>query len=275
LPTAERIADVGELTTIASPDLGNSRFLSLLRLELQSRDVQRLETGDQEHVVNLLSGRCTATIMQAGSAAVRYGPIGERADIFSGRPELVYVPRESVCEIECLEAPLEAVIYTAPTDEAAAPAYVAAEQVQVIASGVSDWKRQVFIGIGEEGPATRMMVGETESPPGNWSGFPPHRHTDDNPPNELAMEELYYFHFYPRSGFVIGGTYQDSARKEQTAELSIYRHGQAFGVPCGYHFIAPCPGYRVRYTWALGGRRTGFGAWTDDPDLAWLNDFKG
>jgi len=120
-----------------------------------------------------------------------------------------------------------------------------------------------------------MMVGETESPPGNWSGFPPHRHTDDNPPDELPMEELYYFHIHPRSGFVIGGIYQDSARKGHTAELAVYRHREAFDVPSGYHFISPCPGYRVRYTWALGGPRRGFGAWTDDPELAWLNDFEG
>jgi 5-deoxy-glucuronate isomerase len=234
---------MGELKTIASPELGNSRFLSLLRLELQSGDTQRLETGECEHVIDILSGQCAVTITRAGSDPVRYEAVGERADIFSGRPELVYVPRESVCEIECLESPREAVIYTAPTDEAAAPAYVAAEQVQVMVSGVSDWQREVFIGMGEDGPATRMMVGETESPPGNWSGFPPHRHTNDNPPDELAMEELYYFHIHPRGGFVIGGTYQDPARKEETAELRIYRHGQVFDVPDGYHFIAPCPGY--------------------------------
>ncbi len=263
---------MGELTTIASPGQGNSSFLTLLLLELQGADAHVLETGEHEHVVDVLAGRCTAAIRQPGSGAVRHGPVGKRTDIFSGRPEFIYIPRESVCEIECLEAPFEAVIYTAPTDEVTPPAHIPAEQVRVIASGVSDWQRKVFIGVGEEGPATRMMVGETESPPGNWSGFPPHRHTVDNPPDELAMEEVYYFQTRPPNGFVIGGTYQDPARKGQTAEVAIYRHGEAFVVPRGYHFIAPCPGYRVRYTWALGGRRRGFGAWTPDPELAWLND---
>lgn len=263
---------MGELKTIASPEQGNSRFLTLRRLELQGTDAHVLEAGEHERVLDVLAGRCAATITQAGSAAVRYGPIGRRADIFAGAPELVYVPRESLCEIECLEGPLEAVIYTAPTDETADPSFIATDQVRVIDSGASDWKRRVFIGMDEGGPATRMMVGETESPPGNWSGFPPHRHTDDNPPDELAMEEVYYFQTRPPGGFVVGGTYQDPARKGPTAEVAIYRHGEAFVVPRGYHFIAPCPGYRVRYTWALGGRRRGFGAWTPDPELAWLND---
>ncbi len=266
---------MGELETIASPDQGNSSFLTLLRLELRDADAHTLEAGEHEHVVDVLAGRCAVTIGRSGSGDVRYGPVGKRADIFSGRPEFIYIPRESICEIECLEAPFEAVIYTAPTDEVAPPAHVPAEEVRAITSGVSDWQREVFIGMGEEGPATRIMVGETESPPGNWSGFPPHRHTEDSPPDELAMEELYYFHIHPRDGFVIGGTYQDPLRKGQTSDLGIYRHGEAFAVPRGFHFIAPCPGYRVRYTWALGGRRRGFGAWTDDPDLAWLNDWRG
>jgi 5-deoxy-glucuronate isomerase len=264
---------VGELATIASPEQGNSSFLTLLRLDLQRGESQKLETCEHEYALDVLSGQCSATITQAGRTAVRYAPVGRRADIFAGTPEFVYVPRESICEIECLEGPLEAAIYTAPTDEAADPGYLAGEQVRVIDSGGSDWKRRVFIGMDEEGPATRMMVGETESPPGNWSGFPAHRHAEDTPPTELAMEEVYYFQTHPPGGFVVGGTYQDPARKGQTAELAIYHHGEAFAVPRGYHFIAPCPGYRVRYTWALGGRYRGFGAWTVDPELAWLNDF--
>ena len=266
---------MAELKIVASPEQGTSRFLSLLRLELNDSETQRLETGEQEYVINLLSGQCKATITPAGGEAIHYAAVGNRTDIFSGPPELLYLPRESVCELECLQGPLAAAIYTAPTDEAAAPAHIAGEQVRVITSGVSDWQRQVYIAIGAEGPATRMMVGESDCPPGNWSSFPPHRHTADNPPAEVEMEELYYFQIQPSSGFAIGGIYQDPARKEESAKLAIYRHGQAFDVPDGYHFIAPCPGYRVRYTWALGGRNRGFGAWVIDPELAWLNDFKG
>jgi 5-deoxy-glucuronate isomerase len=265
---------MSQLSSIASPDAGTSRFLSLLRLELQGGEARRLETADCEHVVDVLSGQCTATIERAGSDPVRYSPVGKRKGMFAGRPEFIYVPHQSACQILCIEAPFEAVIYTAPTDEAAAPAYVSADQVRVVTSGVSDWQREVFIGMGAEGPATRIMVGETESPPGNWSGFPPHRHAEDRPPDELDMEELYYFCIEPRSGFVIGGIYRDAARKEETAELAIYRHGQAFDASGGYHFIAPCPGYRVRYTWALGGRHRGFGAWIADPDLAWLGEME-
>ena len=242
------IEKLTELKTIASPDLGNSLFLSLLRLELHRAESQTLETGEREHVMDVLSGQYRTAVTPVGGDAVRYGPVGKRADIFSGRQELAYVPRDSVRGIECVESPLEAVIYAAPTDEAAAPAYIAAEQIRVITSGVSHWQREVFIGMGEEEPATRIMVGETESPPGSLSGFPRHRHTEDNPPDELAMEEPYYLYIHSPDGLVIGGTYQDLARKEQTAEPTIYRDGQAFDVPGRYHLITPCPGYRVRYT---------------------------
>lgn len=265
---------MGQLRTIVSPELGSASFLTLLRLDLHPGECQTLETGGREYVVDVLAGRCATAIVPEGGAAVRYDSIGGRSDIFGGAPEFVYVPRKSTCEIECLEGALELVIYTAPTEEDAAPSYLAADQVKVVESGASDWMRRVFIGLDEAGPSTRIMVGETESPPGNWSGFPPHRHAQDSPPGELAMEEVYYFQLDPRNGFVIGCTYEDPADKGPTSDLAIYRHGEAFAVPRGFHFIAPCPGYRVRYTWALGGRHRGFGAWTPDPELSWLSEVK-
>ncbi len=197
--------------------------------------------------------------------------VGSREDIFSGKPEMVYIPIHSRYEIVCHKFPFDAVIYMAPTDQSAPVAHVKPEQVRTVSSGRSDWQRNVFIGMGENGPATRMILGETESPPGNWSGFPPHRHTMHDPPHEAKLEELYYFNFKPRSGFIIGGIY-DAPNAKENACLKVFLHGQAFDVPGGYHFLAPCPGYRVRYTWALGGNPKKFGAWCDDSELAWLHN---
>jgi len=265
---------MGTLDTLASPSMGNSRFLTLLRLTFSSLQPISIATGDQEHVIDILAGECAVDIDQANRDVFRIERVGGRTDIFSGKPEFVYVPRDCSYEVRCLHAPFEAITYAAPTDETGAPAYVPADQVKAIVSGASDWQRDVYIGLGDDGPATRIMVGETESPPGNWSGFPPHRHSEDKPPAELALEELYYFKLEPDTGFVIGGIYHDHSDREGTAELSMSRDSQIFDVPAGYHFIAPCPGYRVRYTWALGGRKKGFGKWVNDPGYAWLANYK-
>jgi 5-deoxy-glucuronate isomerase len=262
---------MGELSVMACPEKGDSRFLSLSRLTFDSPGVLSISTGDQEHVMDILAGVCALVVDPLGRKTFQIERVGGRPDIFSGKPEYVYIPPHVDYEVRCIRAPFEAVIYSAPTDESGDPVHVQADQVKAVASGASDWQRDVYIGMGEEGPATRMMVGETESPPGNWSGFPPHRHSEDKPPLELALEELYYFKLDPNSGFVIGGIYHDPSNREGSAELRMIADSRFFDVPSGYHFIAPCPGYRVRYTWALGGNRKGFGKWKNDPDYTWLS----
>lgn len=265
---------MAKLDIMASPDTGSSHFLSLFRLTSHSPGVVSLTTADHEHVIDILAGECAVYIDQAKQGEYRIERIGSRKDIFSGEPEFLYVPRDCTYELDCLSVPFEAVIYTAPTKEKADPMYVPCKKVKTVVSGTSDWRRTVYIGLGDDGPATRIMVGETESPPGNWSGFPPHRHAENKLPDEVALEELYYFKLEPDTGFVIGGIYQEPSNREGTAELSMIRDSHIFDVPSGYHFIAPCPGYKVRYTWALGGRQKGFGKWVNDPDYEWLLNLK-
>lgn len=261
---------MGRLVTLASPDQGGSVFLSLLNLTFESAGSQVLQTEGQEHVVNVLAGRCAVRIEMPGGKTIAFDSVGSREDIFGGKPEMVYVPVDCRYEVVCLQAPFEASIYTAPTDQVEPAAHITPDQVKTVNSGKLHWRRQVHIAMGDAGPATRMMLGESESPPGNWSSFPPHRHTLKNPPQETNLEELYYFKFKPDTGFIIGGIYDDPAAKEG-AQLKIFRHGQVFDVPGGYHFLAPCPGYRVRYAWALGGELKVFGSWKDDSELAWLH----
>jgi 5-deoxy-glucuronate isomerase len=258
-------------TVLASPGLGNSTYLSLLRLTFDSPGSRLLETKEQEHAVNILSGIGALRIFPADGGQLWIDPIGSRDDIFGGNPEMAYIPIHCRYEIMCRSFPFEALIYMAPTDESAPVVQVKAEQVKTVTSGASDWQRQVYIGMGADGPATRMILGETESPPGNWSGFPPHRHTISDLPREAMLEELYYFSFNPPTGFIIGAVYDDPDAKEDAC-LKLFRQGQVFDVSRGYHFLAPCPGYRVRYTWALGGPVKAFGAWLDDPELAWLHN---
>lgn len=262
---------MGMLVTLASPDQGSSVFLGLLSLTFNGPGSQTLQTNGREHVVNVLAGRCSIHIDIPGEKPVVFESVGSREDIFGGKPEMVYIPVDCRYEVSCLQAPFEAAIYTAPTDEVQPAAHVTPEQVHSIDSGKLDWRRQVHIAMGDAGPATRMMLGESESPPGNWSSFPPHRHEHDVPPKETTLEEVYYFKFKPDTGFIIGGIYDDPAEKEK-ARLKIFRHGQVFDVPGGYHFLAPCPGHRVRYAWALGGERKIFGSWKDDSELVWLHN---
>ena len=263
-----------KLTAIASPALGNASFLTFLRLDLAAGESYELTTQDSEHTLDMLSGVCAVSVIEANGQAHMFGPVGGRTDIFSGKPEFVYIPRRCTYTVRCLVGPCEAAIYAAPTEQDSTAHHVAGDAVKVNRAGISDWTRDVYIGLGEDSPATMMMVGETDSPPGNWSGFPPHRHSEENPPHERRYEELYYFKFKPATGFAVGGVYQDAMNRPGTAKLFLVEDSHIFDAPTGYHFISPCPGYRLRYTWALGGPGKKFGAWTVDPDHAWLLNYK-
>jgi 5-deoxy-glucuronate isomerase len=255
---------------LASPGQGNSSFLSLYRLNLPESGKQEIETGDNEHVLDVLSGQCQVSGISRETDEFEFSPLGKRLTIFDGAPAMAYIPRHSRYQITISSGTVRAMVYTAPTDEDSVASQASGKSVKVVDAGISDWSRRVYIGFGEDSPTTRMMVGETHSPPGNWSSFPPHRHQKSQPPAELSLEELYYFNFDRKEGFAVGGIYHDPERPGQTAELGIYGDGQVFVVPGGYHFISPCPGYRLSYTWALGGPQKGFGCWVNDPHHQWL-----
>jgi 5-deoxy-glucuronate isomerase len=262
------------LETVAAPEKGTSRLLTLLRVHMAVGESYTFATRESEHVLDVLGGACSVNSTENGGQERIFEHVGGRSDIFSGKPEFVYIPRRATYTVRCLAAPFEAAIYVAPTEQDSTAQYVAGDAVKASRAGVSDWQRDVYIGLGEQSPATMMMVGETDSPPGNWSGFPPHRHAEEAPPLERRYEELYYFKFQPVTGFAVGGVYQDAKDRPGTAKLVLVEDSEAFDAPGGFHFISPCPGYRLRYTWALGGPGKKFGAWTVDPDHAWLLNYK-
>ena len=87
-----------------------------------------------------------------------------------------------------------------------------------------------------EGP---LIAGETLSPPGGWSSWPPHRH---------EHEEVYLYRFDPAQGFGISMSYGDA-----TEVVRVVREGQVQRIASGYHPVAAAPGYSMYYLWALAG----------------------
>ena len=73
--------------------------------------------------------------------------------------------------------------------------------------GRDNWQRTVYSALDENVPAERLLAGETLTPSGNWSSFPPHKHDRSNPPQEAVLEEVYYFRVRPAQGFGFIWTY--------------------------------------------------------------------
>lgn len=54
----------------------------------------------------------------------------------------------------------------------------------------------------ENSNAKILTVGESYVTPGNWAGFPPHKHDEDNMPQECIAEEIYYYLFDPKHAWM-------------------------------------------------------------------------
>ena len=114
-------------------------------------------------------------------------------------------------------------------------------------------------------PARRLIVGETFTPSGNWSTYPPHKHEVEDLPREAYHEEMYYFKVAPTDGFGICHYYNDQGE----AENFTVRDNTIMMAPFGYHTVVSAPGYMTYYLWFLAGEHR-VQATVDDPKLGWV-----
>jgi 5-deoxy-glucuronate isomerase len=77
--------------------------------------------------------------------------------------------------------------------------------------------------------ADALIAVEVLTPNGNWSSYPPHKHDEDVPGVEVALEEIYYFEV---SG---GGFAYQRVYGSGMDVLREVRSGDRIDMPRGYH----------------------------------------
>ena len=237
--------------------------LDFTLLRLEAGGTYTGSSGDREILAVLLGGRATFEV-----GGHRFENVGGRANVFAGKPHSVYIPAGADFTVTAITA-LEVALPSAPSDLVVDPYVIAPEQVAKGAWGAANFRRDFHQILTEasqpELPARRLIVGETYTPSGNWSTFPPHRHEVDNLPAEAQHEEMYYFRVNPGDGFGICRMYTDEGFEEN---FTARNHGMHM-MPEGYHTVVSAPGYTTYYLWFLGGTQRTQGA-TEDADLAWV-----
>jgi 5-deoxy-glucuronate isomerase len=229
--------------------------------ELGAGGSERFETGEDELIVLPLSGACTVTC-----EGERYELAG-REDVFSARTDFVYLPRDTEVELASASGGRFA-LPAARAENRLAPRYGAAEDVPVELRGAGQASRQVNNFCSPEGfPADRLIAVEVLTPGGNWSSYPPHKHDEEIPGVETALEEIYYFE-------VAGGGFAyQRAYGPGIDILEEVRSGDTVLLPSGYHGPSmAAPGYDLYYLNVMAG--PGERAWrfTDDPAHSWIRD---
>jgi 5-deoxy-glucuronate isomerase len=256
------LADGLNVVRTADPDAGELLDFYLWRAPAAGATVD-VETEGKEFAVIVLTG-CVDLV--CGSE--RFDNLGGRASVFSGPATGVFVPPGLGIELTARSA-CEVAICSAQSDAEGAPQVVTPSEVVVRTVGHWNWTRDVHNIIATNVPhARKLVVGETFNLPGNWSSFPPHKHTRDDYPFEVAMEEVYHYRTNPPGGFGIQCLYNDDLTIDETYTV---REGDTVAIPAAYHPVAAAPGYQVYYLWMLAAYTDRRLKPRDDPRHAWVH----
>lgn len=247
---------------LVQPGDGDLKLIGFGMLSLSSGQRHTLAAAAKETALVLLKG--TAVVRGPGLSEQKIGP---RADVFDAKPWTVLLPPGRAYEIEAT-GDLELAVCQAPSSRDGQPCVIPPENIKDVTIGRDNWQRRALIMLDERVTADYLFIGEAIVPPGNWASYPPHRHDFDALPDEVDMEEIYYFRFDRPKGFGIQKIYTDDRSIDET--LTVTEHDIAL-LPLGYHPVIAAPGYKMYYLWIMAGKNRKFLS-RIDPDHRWLLD---
>jgi 5-deoxy-glucuronate isomerase len=210
----------------------------------------------------VLGGRCSVK-----STAGSWTDIGGRAHVFDGLPTAVYLSIDTEFTVSA-ETDCELAFCFSRAEETFPARLVTSHDIEVEVRGGENATRQINHILKPEFPAQRLLLVEVYTPSGNWSSYPPHKHDVHNPPDEVDLEELYYYKVDRPEGYAIQRVYTKDGLLDQTLTV---RDGELVLVPEGYHPVVAAHGYNVYYLNALAGSARSMAA-SDDPDYAWVRE---
>ena len=275
-------------TAVVGPGDSGLRYLSFGLLALGDGERWERTFAGQETVLVILGGRC-----DVNGGGRRWEGVGERTNVFDGRPAAVYVPPG--CEVSLVgRGAVEIAVCAAQAESGPDAALIAPEQVGVRKVGDGACYREIHdILTADSLPAERLLVGETYNPPGLWSSYPPHKHDvhqppldfarggpplgggdpehAEGPPAEHALEEVYHFQLDPPQGFGIHRVYGEGLPGQGLEDCYAVHDGDTAVITRGYHPVVAAPGYRLYYLWMLAGEKREL-VWSEDPAHAWVRN---
>jgi 5-deoxy-glucuronate isomerase len=252
-------ADQGRNTLPHNP----CKLLDFNFLKLAANEKHAGTSEDREILAVILGGKATFTIN-----GTTFEKVGGRPSVFAGKPHSVYIPAGADFSIKA-EGPVEIALPSAPGNADIKPYVIEPSQVANGVWGAANFKRyfhQILTLVAQpELPARRLIVGETFTPSGNWSTYPPHKHQVDDLPRQAYHEEMYYFKVNPTDGFGICHYYNEDGESENFT----IRDNSIHMMPKGFHTVVSAPGYTTYYLWFLAGEQR-VQATVDDPNLGWV-----
>jgi 5-deoxy-glucuronate isomerase len=245
------------------------KHLSFTVLEMgESLREHTLQSGDEELAVDFYPGTVRVDVESPG------GKLSEQAERRSIKDAgaMLFVPPNSQVKFTLLSERARVGVAGALGKPGSPPVFIGRGQVVSKQVGKPGWLRTVHTHIADNVDAAHLIVGETVNEPGQWSSSPPHKHDRLAPPNEVPMEEVYFFQVEPAAGFGFMRVYTAPGDAKPFDCAYTVEDGDTVLIPRGYHPVVAFPGYTLNYTWALAGEGRTYGAWSDDPRHAWIKE---
>jgi len=228
-------------------------------IELEKDTKVVYETGEREVGFVILSGEACFEFDN-----VRWEKVGARRSVFEGMAHSVYMPRRKTVTISSDMHTMIAVA-SCPIEVDTEPQHLTPENTRTAVLGVKPGERRNDFLIDERSNALRLTIGEVWVTPGNWAGYPPHKHDEDKMPDEAIYEEVYFYKFQPKQGFALQLMY---TKDESIDECYRVKDNDLVEFPEGYHCTVTAPGYNSYLLWMSVGEHQGFYR-SYDPDHEW------
>ncbi len=219
-----------------SPTNSTMQRLNYGRIILNATErVARFSTGPRETGLICVSGEGLVSV--------------EGKVIPLGRFDAVYIPRDSDVEVST-NATVDIAEFSAEVAkhyplQVVSAATAANDPGLRFTAGKASNTRQVQTLLGKNIEAGRLIIGVTQSEPGNWTSWPPHEHAK-------MLEEIYVYFDMPSPAYGIQLVYQNTQEPEI---VTVVRDGDAVMIPAGYHPNVAVPGYPITFLWAMAAHR--------------------
>ena len=232
-------------------------------IELEGGQKLDFNTMDKETAFIMLEGHCN---VKTGNTV--FENVGNRANVFENRrAESFYMPRDTVLTIEAIDS-IKIAVCATPVKEKTEPQVIREKDVVLKLLGDVPYQRETSFIIDQNTNAKVLTIGEAYCTEGNWAGFPPHKHDENNMPKECIAEEIYYFLFEPKQGFAVQCLYTADGRVDEAYRV---KNDELVEFPFGYHTTVSTPGYQTYFLWLMAGDYQGFNR-SSDPEHAWIEN---
>lgn len=240
----------------------NLNYIGFTAVDISEGKTYEVETKNQEVCIVVLTGKANISDNEQ-----TFENLGRRNSIFDRVPtDSVYISRDQKVKV-LAKSDVKAIVCYAPCSEQRATEVIKAEDNSVEDRGQYNNKRHVHNILPDSHKASEnLLVVEVFTDQANWSSYPPHKHDEDNLPNESLLEETYYHEVNPEQGFVFQRVYTDDRSLDETMAVE---NRDAVIVPKGYHPVGVPDGYDGYYLNIMAGP-TKVWKFNNDKDHEWI-----